>query len=262
KRQRDGVGARAYIQWFIVAAILVAGGSLTFFIADQRSNIEPDTFCDRRGPSGVEMILIDASDSLDEVQIERAKSIVASKLQQLSAGTRVDIFVATHADGSLPAPVFSKCNPGKPGRYAGVYRDAESLREDYEQEYMMAIEREIGSLLGQPALENSPILESIRSAATRSFGRVESDVPKSMIIISDMLQNSDLDSHYRDDISISSFLNSERWPQAMSDLHQSDVEILYVLRPQYRDFQGAFHLNWWDQYLRSIGAKSISVRSI
>jgi len=244
-------------------------GLLVAYVIGTGNSTDPLTHCPPGDPAAVSMVLVDASDPLDGVQAERAKATIISEMKAMPARGRIDIYLADTADGSLKAPTYSLCNPGAPDQFTGIINDASAVRKAFEDDYLKAVDDTMSNLLQAKELPSSPIIESLRSAATKSFARLDSKVPLHITVISDMVQNSSLlkqkalpesQGDLRDEFD--QFAKSASWPRALVDLHRADIEIVYVSRPKYRAFQGIGHLAWWEKYFDAMNGGRMTVDTI
>jgi len=250
----------------------MAGLGILFFITRAQSAlIDPDSFCNRNGPTGVTLVLLDASDAIDEVKAERVKSAIVNIARSSERGVRLDIYVADTSDGSLAEPAFSLCNPGAPGSYEALYSNAKKSQTLFEERFLESIELTLAGLLVVEPANASPILESIRSAATASFSRLKDSTPTELVIVSDMVQNTPILRHRvsRQGTEEAAFLQefndfqkSSSWPNALADLHDARVHLLYISRSQYRTLQGRSHQFWWEQYFNAVNARLVGIDTI
>jgi hypothetical protein len=244
------------------AAALIAAG-VTYFLVNQKvENTDADTWCDRAGPKEVHLVLLDASDPLDGVKTEAAKAHVLKAIKAAPPGARVDVYLADRADGSLGEPIFMKCNPGEPSGADALISNAKKKRDEYENGYLAAVENIMAAVLQAPPLKTSPIIESLRSAATKSFARLSDDVPTRITIISDMVQNSSLLKHRSATDSFETFEASPAWTSALVNLHHASIHIVYVTRANYRAIQGNGHINWWARYFEAMNGNFIDSEAI
>lgn len=251
RRSRDGGGAPPWgaIAKFAGGLVILGALGTTYFVVNQKAEAtDSTTWCNRAGPSEVHLILLDASDPLDGVQAEGAKAKVIDAIRSAPEGARVDIYVADRGDGSLGEPVFSKCNPGAPGALDAAISDVAKKKRDYEQGYLAAVEETMTKVLQAEELKTSPIIESLRSAATKSFARLDEGVPVKITLVSDMVQNSAVLKQRTADGDFAKFKKSPGWSRSLVDLHHAKIDIIYVTRANYRDIQSNAHINWWSQY--------------
>ena len=248
----------------LALGVLVVG-ALGYWMVTEKARqdaTDPVSFCNRSGPSEIHVVLLDASDMMDDVQIERVKAAIFRAAKGSSTGTRFDIYIANTPDGRLADPVFSKCNPGEPGKYAAINSDANAKREAFEKTFLAAIEETLSGLLTVNPASTSPIIESIRSSATRSLARVDQGTLVRMTIVSDMVQNSSMLRHQSANMDFRDFKEGASWPQALADLHDARVDLIYIARSHYRSIQGRSHQAWWEAYFNAIHGRLIGIDTI
>lgn len=242
---------------------LLAGAGVALFMVNQKAEAtDPTTWCDRAGPAAVHLILLDASDPLDGVQAETARAKVVSAIRAAPENARVDIYLADRGDGSIGEPIFSKCNPGQPTALDAAISDVEKKQRDYEQGYLAAVEGTMAKVLQVEPAKTSPIIESLRSAATRSFSRLPADVPVRITLVSDMVQNSPMLRQSKGVGDFATFKKSTGWSSSLVDLHHARISIVYVTRANYRDVQNNGHINWWSQYFDEMNGTLLESEAI
>lgn len=248
--------------WVIVIVILLSFIVGIFFFMNRQANdqlIDKSTFCEDGNLPMVTMVLVDASDALDPVRKERAIAMLMRETLNSPARSRADIYIARANGESLIQPIFSICNPGKAGNM--WVSDAAGDKKKFEEDYLGGLERAFDEALGKPPSRTSPILESIRETSTKSFARVPNETIKRVFIVSDMLQNSDLISHYRGIGTFETFKASSAWPNSITDLHGAKVTFLYITRPTSRSIQGVRHQTWWENYITAVNGRLYSIES-
>lgn len=251
-RKGEGSNLGAALKVLVGVIVLGALGGLIFVQTERQNAKDPDTYCHRDGPSSVTIVLLDASDIIDEVQAERIKADIIGKALNSDQGTRFDVYVADTSDGKLSKPVFKMCNPGEPERFDSLYSDVKARREAFEGFFINQMESLLSDLLTVEEAPSSPIIESIRSAATASLSRLNDSTPIRLIIVSDMVQNSSLVRHRSSSADFSEFKKSSAWPRALVDLRGARIEVLYVVRSQYSGIQNRGHQLWWEDYFSAV----------
>ena len=248
--------------WLILAIgipVLIAGGITAYRKAQKQSLIDNNTFCEKGNLPQVTMVLIDATDPLDDVQKERAIAALLKDAEHAPKRARIDIYSARPESKQLITPLFSKCNPG--AETNPFISDAKAAKKRFSNGYIKILESAFNEAVGKPSARTSPILESIRAASVRSFSRIPDSTRRQIIIISDMLQNSTVVSHYRGIGSFDVFRASKGWPKVIVDLGGADVRIFYITRYQARNIQGRQHLSWWEKYFEAVNGELSEVES-
>lgn len=176
--------------WAIVASVLAGVALVGFFAAPSLLKGPPrdqETLCQKTGPVGHTLVLVDKSDPWSEVQAGRLKTLVKQIGEELPAERMLSIYVFNDSfEPGFPA-LISLCNPG---------RTASELIGNPRREYLRWVEKfgrpldEALTVLTQPAKGNqSPIAEAVGDVVSRRENRVASG-ERNLVLVSDMLQNS------------------------------------------------------------------------
>jgi hypothetical protein len=176
--------------WAIVASVLAGVALVGFFAAPSLLRGPPrdeETLCQKTGPTGHTLSLVDKSDPWSEVQAGRLKRLVKQIGDELPAERLMSIYVFNDIFEPGFPPLISLCNPG---------RTASELIGNPRREYLRWVEKfgrpldEALTVLTQPAKGNqSPIVEAIGDVVSRRENRVLAG-DRTLILVSDMLQNS------------------------------------------------------------------------
>src|SRR5262249_11737328 len=109
---------------------------------------------------------------------------------------------------------------------------------------------------------SSPILESIQSVSVTAFDVIGANIPRHLVIASDMLQNTGEFSQYQDRRTFAEVRATPYYSRVRASLRGVSVQILYVRRFQQASIQGAPHIEFWQEYFADSGATLESVVSI
>ena len=233
--------------------------TITMKLKTRNASVDKLTFCQADNLPEVLLVLIDGSDRLDSVQSERAIALMQRQISTVPKRGRVDVFVIASPGQELARPVFSRCNPGAAG--SALVSNAKEDAKNFAVEFTGALEAALEEALEQKPADTSPIMESVRESATRTFSRVPDATTKRMVLVSDMLQNSAISSHYSGLEDFDQMMKSGRWSQAITDLKGAEVTLGYVTRPDSRSIQGLAHQSWWETYFRNVGGRLVNVES-
>ncbi len=176
--------------WATLASALAGVVLVGFFAAPSLLKGPPrdqETLCQKTGPTGHTLILVDKSDPWSEVQAGRLKKLVKQIGEDLPAERLLSIYVFNDTFEPGFPPLISLCNPG---------RTASELIGNPRRDYVRWVEkfgRPLDEALAQltlPAKGNqSPIAEAVGDVVSRRENRVASG-ERSLVLVSDMLQNS------------------------------------------------------------------------
>lgn len=140
-------------------------------------------------------IIIDKTDEYSPEQAGYIRDLIDRVGDRLDVGERLTLF-ELGADGEFnPRGEFSLCNPGRGNQVNALFRNPQQIEERYAERFEGPLEEVLADLIEPKEAPASPILEAVvRLAQTENFSP---DAPaRRLIIVSDMLQNSDIFTAY------------------------------------------------------------------
>lgn len=248
RRHRRAGAAGAILGIMLIFVALLAAAAFAYFYATIPTQLQVDqaTLCPMSGERGVTVVLVDTTDKLPEPAQREVLSILSDLTTTLPAYHLLDIRVLDPS-GSRSASLFSKCNPGD-GKGLSDWTANPALARKRWIESFQKPAKEAMELLLKPEVEkNSPIMGAIQDIALDRFsgGRVEG-IPKSLIVISDMLEHTRDYSQYQNsgDLSYERYERSPAYRKFQTDLHGAHVTIDYIRRASI-NINLKRHLNFW-----------------
>jgi hypothetical protein len=246
----------------IIAALLFAW----WFFTSINERLDADN-CPTRGPKAVHAILIDRSDPITPLQKQQVLQAIQAQIFAARAGERFDLFVAEGDAVNTLAPSVRVCSPGRGADASSIYQNPEMIQQAFEERFVRILEAELRKLLEPSSRQNSPILESIKAAAVASFGAVDAATPKRLIIISDLIQHTALNSHYRGETDFEDLSRRAQWRSLQANLTSVKVTAFYLLRsnarrPSGRPLQDRGHQLFWERAIRASGGDLIELRTL
>lgn len=251
---------RRVLAAFVVLVALFAGG----YVYTNISTIETDqqTLCpighaNLFGKGGIDIIpeqhviLIDATDPYSEIQKRAVLRYIEEIKQNLSIHARLAIYTI-RSEHRKTTPEISLCNPGD-GRHLSPLTGNPKLAEKKWRERFANKIDEIVEEASQARGDTSPILEYVQAISVDGFQRKPKK--KALHIISDIRQNTPTYSHYRNGISYQYFTNNRFNETYLADLHDVEVVILDIQRPDKIAAQRRMLIRFWEQYFDEMGAK-------
>lgn len=252
-----------------LSGVVILAGLFTgyWWIAQQRGQFDQVTHCPLSGPLAVHVLLFDRSDPITPQQAQRVRQELAP-IHNADRGERVDVYVLNGDTRNVLEPVFSACSPGQGKDANELYENPRMIQKRFEEEFAGLLDRTIDDLLKASTRRTSPILESLRAAAITSFGTLESGkIPLRMTIVSDMIQNTEANSHIRGETNFNALSRSVEWRSLQPDLKGADVEIWYVLRNTARrrgggTVQNRGHQSFWEQAIAAGNGRVTRLESL
>lgn len=158
------------------------------------------------GPAGVVVVVVDASGEFSPVQqtamldrFYRALERVAPSDEQtrpVAGDVRVDVYNANAPVGELIEPVFSRCSTPRLRGLQALAGNVDRENRTYRTEFAQPLDDAMRRLVAGDRSSTSPILESLSASVERSLsGRSSRDI-QAVVVLSDMLQNSDTYTFY------------------------------------------------------------------
>ncbi len=240
----------------ILAALLTALLSSGVHAAEK---LNPRTLCPLSGSIGQTILLIDTTDPLTLVAQERLKQLLKGlgdpeNDHYLQPAHELIVYRLASRIADMKRPL-RVCNPGHPEDINILFESkADALRKWRSFELMRR--RSLPRTDEQVKGEQSPLLESISWVTAKhipNFGVGETHRPTRLILFSDMLQNSDLLSHYRYLPTMKAFKALVGYPAMSSNLNGAKVWLFYVRRTGLEHVQTAKHHYWWTRVIKDFG---------
>ncbi|MES0073337.1 hypothetical protein [Mesorhizobium sp. M0058] len=251
-----GTGAIVGAILFGLASLAMLSGYIWLNVK-ARDVVETDaaTGCPAKGgPNSVTAVLFDTSDPVPQATMED----LANKFRQIAGSIKEGGYLwvgsLTSAPGNLKE-LFSRCNPGD-GSTVDVWTSNPGKHQKvWEEAFDKPLKQLTGQLPSDGQADQSPIMAGVQKLKLSLFdnGAFES-VPKRLILVSDMMENTPAYSQYKSGPDYSVFKKSTASARFRTDLLGAEVTILYFNRPE-RKFPSVDHANFWTQWFSDNGGK-------
>jgi hypothetical protein len=271
RRSRKRKGLIDAATGIVLAVIGVLGiGALVFgvqWIKSTKIALDPDTNCPTNGPRAVHVIMFDRSDPVSEQQAQRIRQVVERLKNDAPPGERFDLYTFEGDTSHALEPVLRICAPDRPENASQWTANPEQIKRRYETRFTAVLDRTLGQLLQTSTQGTSPIIESIRGAAITSFGPYEhGQIPLRITMISDMVQNTTLNNHFKIEPNFQQLAHSGAWSSLQPHLKGADADILYLIRPSARRgnslIQTRGHQQFWEQLISASGGRLNTIEPI
>jgi hypothetical protein len=268
-RRRPG-GRPAPILPAIGLGVLVAA-FLAIVIGAQmlRHPGRPDaaTLCPATGPSALTAVLIDATDPLNAVQ----RAAVAVRLNQIVSRLRLNEEIAVYSLNPAGDPLkadFVICRPIRPSEVSELTGNRQIAQARFDETFEPKIRAALAASTVGPPAGRSPIMAAIQAIAVSAFQAGDAasaggaPPPKRLIVVSDLLENSEAANHYKAVPDFQSFRSTPAYGRVRSHLDGVEVTILYLRRDDAAGVQGLSHIKFWNQWFADQGASVDDVAAI
>ncbi len=244
----------------LVLAVIV----LLFVFRPRPVERNADTLCPLAGPSAVTAILVDTSDRVSA--LSRA-DILGRLDDEVRAGKPDEFFLAFEtrvAGGGVLEPLVEVCHPGDPDEANPLIQSRQVIGKRLEERFLEPLRDVLADLLDRDEATISPLMESVQSVAVTVLGRQEhAPVPKRLLLVSDLMQNTESLSFFRQPVDYGAFAGSRGANAVRTDLDGVTVEVLFVQREAHRRLRSTRALaEFWGRWIEDQGGIVESVVSI
>jgi hypothetical protein len=247
-----------------VIVVLAGLGGVFWFVqgrAAQMASLDPETLCPKSGPTSQFAVLIDRTDALTEIQGEALKRQVTAWANAVPKHGGFKVYEVGYG-GALLKPVVAVCNPGDGSDQSAIDSNPKMWRARYEAKFQAPIAAMLDRMKLDEEAKQSPILEGVQAISVRDFGPDAPQGPKSLIIVSDLLQNQQGFSLYQGVPAADAFWATPYAASVRSNLTgiHTEIHLLHRLKAAAKqtDALGKFWIDWLERQ----GAQVDGFRSV
>lgn len=238
----------------MAAVVLALFGRFVVF-APGPPERDADTGCPETGPAALTAIMIDATDRIGAI----SRADVLARLDEYVSNSRenemVIGFEARPVGDEIDEPLLTVCHPGDPDTANEWTQNPRLIRRRLEERFRRPLEALFRDLLDREEATTSPLMESVQSVAVSFLGREEyADIPKRLILVSDLMQHTENLSFFRQTPNYGEFAGTFGADVLSTDLRGTAVEILFVQRRAHRrlaDTRGL--VDSWQRWIEDQG---------
>lgn len=231
KKNRNSISSSG-IAGLILGVIAIFGIATFIFM---RSTIVPPvidekTLCDTtRKIDSVVAILIDTTDQLSKASASHAEHYIDLLVSNLPSNSAIAVYEITDNTGGLIEPVISLCKPDDGSNANSIVSSPEIIRKNFQNKFSFPLREKLKIVMSNNESNTTPLIESIQSAVVETFLEHNGATSKQIIVISDLLQHSDLYSFYREVPSFDGFVKkSSETGRGFVDLKGIKMHFLVV----------------------------------
>ncbi|WP_417449571.1 hypothetical protein [Kordiimonas sp.] len=230
------------------AAVLILGLLFSGYIGDALGKPDP---CTAPVPTSHTVLLADRTDIFSATVRGRLAARVRELAAGLHAGDRYSIYTI---EDTSPEPVWSACRPRNAEDATISTPGAYWLDVDFKGHFAGPVQALSEKLATAAQAPHSPIMETV--AAIASMPTFSPSVKnRTLIIVSDMLENTAGFSQYRSGPDFQQFQHTAYARGVGVRLDGVRVRVLYITRHDAASaHQGAAHKAFWISWLKSLGA--------
>jgi hypothetical protein len=234
----------------LALGVLVTG-AYVYATAVRPPALDQVTLCPLDGPRSVTVVLLDSTDDIPDIAKREVRTAMVDMAETLPPYGLLEIRLldVNNAGGRS---IFAKCNPGDGSNLSEYTSNPRLARKRWMDGFREPLDAALEAGFHPLPGRISPIMETVqRIAVDRFSGRANEPIPKSLVLISDMIEHSPPDySQYAGDLSYERFKASRAYQRVRTDLHGADVQIYYIQRMSGRPLNSADHIRFWAEWIR------------
>jgi hypothetical protein len=248
--------------------ILLGSVALLLFISvlgatawwwNQKRNItDPKTLCPVDGPLGHNILLVDKTDPLNLAQKAAFDLLVTDLVSNKTPpGYLLSIFVLGDDFVAQTKPLVELCNPGDGKGHNELTENIKQLNRQYKDRFLSPIFDQSTQLLSIAPAQESPILEMLQMVSLNSIQKHHVDGPKTLVVLSDLLQNSKQLNMYKGMPAFQEFANTSYAHKTQINFQGVDIQIHYLQNSPILQVDKLFL--FWREYFKASGSKSLDL---
>ena len=246
----------------ILIVIGILGGISYAALILRPADFDADTLClDGEIPPHL-AVVIDKTDLYSREQALSIEELVLASRDGLDIGEQLTLFELDARGELVNTNNFSLCNPGRGEQINPLYRNPRRVEARYQALFEEPLQAALADLVEPKESPASPILESLaRLAVSPEF---DGERPaRRVVLVSDMLQNSQLFSVYgraRGDLANRlpdpyqvALALEEEYGRALIGV---EIDIYIIPRRNWEQDQATILRGYWDQVFRNLGMRA------
>lgn len=248
-RRSGGSGAGKTLLYAIIAlAMLATVGGAAYWLNREvsASAIDKVTLCPLSGPIGMTAILVDLTDPLSPAQGAQLRAWLDKEIEDAPRGTQFTMGIVGEGPATWGA-TEPLCKPQDAASANALTQNSQLIGNRYQERFRVPLDANIDRMTQASQANRSPIMESLQALIADTPGFVTYDGPKRIVLVSDLLQHSDVLSFYRGG-DWESFLKSPDFQRMGATLRDAQVAIYQVPRPYEGIKDPASVEDFWMRY--------------
>jgi hypothetical protein len=242
--------------FMIFAALLAAACVLWASVNFASPELSAETGCpidNHSAPEAHTVILIDQTDALPADELRYVRQVIYNEYHWLPLAGRLTI---RNIDAQIDQAqdVVTICRMPDEGEVNEIVANKDAVRQDFEAMAGAQLNAFLGVMATAEPQSRSPIIEAVLAVGGRTD--FQKDVKaRRMVVISDMIQNSDLSSHYGYSLPDGTVDSDDFNALGLKDV---DVRVQYIKR-RGAVMQGRKHMEFWRAFFNSRKVKSVGI---
>jgi hypothetical protein len=234
----------------VLALGVLGAGAYVYMSAARPPALDRASLCPVDGPHSITVVLLDSTDDIPDIGKHEIRTVLTDMAEAVPVYGLLELRLL---DPKLPGgrAIFAKCNPGDGANLSEYIANPRLAKKRWIEGFREPLETALESGFRPLPGKTSPIMETVqRIAVDRFTGRAAEEAPKSLVLVSDMLENAPDYSQYSGDLTYGRFKSSRAYKRLQTDLHGAEVTIYYIQRASAKPFNSADHIRFWVDWIR------------
>ena len=233
----------------VLAVGVLAAGAYVYATVTRPPTLDKASLCPAEGPRSVAVVLLDSTDDIPDIAKREIRTVLVDLAETLPDYELLEIRLL---DPKVPGgkSIFAKCNPGDGSGLSEYTANPRLAKQRWMEGFRQPLDAALAAGFQPLPGKTSPIMATIQRIAVERFtGRTVEDIPKSLVVISDMLEHGPDYSQYSGELSFTRFKASRAYKKVQTDLHGAQVLIYYVQRATGKPINSADHIRFWTEWI-------------
>lgn len=205
-------------------------------------------------PSSITVLLVDVTDPLSVAQRQDFQNQLIRLRNSIPRYGKLIVVKVDSAASELLTPVIVRCNPGTAEDVNEWTGDPNGIQKRHREGFEEPLGHAFVGLSRASGAERSPIFESVQSVALTELLPPDAvELPRKLVIVSDLLQNTEAVSFYSGLPDPAALLSSDDFRRVRSDLRDVEVEIWMLERSDAPRTQPRSLIDLWDAAITEQG---------
>jgi hypothetical protein len=260
KANGTGDGVQTLIWGGLIVLLVALVGTAVWTMRDiQRADaIDEATLCPVTGATGTLAVLLDLTDPISRTQVIALRAFLDERVAESPRGTLISVGIVNDQPEDWGAAI-ALCRPMAGDEAGELMRNPGQVDQRYREAFLAPLQAQIEAMLAVQTAAASPIMEALQALIASSAAMsVASAAPREIVLVSDLLQHSDVLSFYRGH-DWDSFRAGPHYGRLARNLDGATVTIVKVPRVEPRIDIAAVD-DFWVRYLESQGTERVRPR--
>ncbi|RWL18067.1 hypothetical protein [Mesorhizobium sp.] len=233
---------------FAMSGILITGYAYLKVRAADNVVLDKTTLCPVDGPVSATAVLLDTTDPISRTTFLDLENEFEKQMSAVQVGGLLEIYGLTEEPGELIA-IFSGCNPGDGSTVDELTSNPRIAQERWEEGYRKPLDGILVDINPDAPARRSPIMAAVQKIKLTLFDSARArDIPKRLVIASDMIEHTNLYSQYRSGVGYESYKESDARQAFRTSLDDVMVTFLNFQR-QGAKFDAREHGEFWAEWV-------------